>query len=60
MKSKVFLTHPLLPAAMDFLEKPADLDSIIAKVKEAKAQRLVLVEKGQEENIKNILSKKGW
>ncbi len=46
--------------AMDFLEKPADLESIIAKVKEAKAQRLVLVEKGQEENIRNILSKKGW
>ena len=46
--------------AMDFLEKPADLESLTKKIKEAKAKRLVLVEKAQEDYIKDILSKKGW
>jgi DNA-binding NtrC family response regulator len=46
--------------AMDFLEKPADLESLTKKIKEARAKRLVLVEKAQEDYIKDILSKKGW
>lgn len=46
--------------ALDFLEKPADFSSLMEKIKEAKAKRMVLVEKKHEKNIKNILKKKGW
>ena len=46
--------------ALDFLEKPADLETLLAKVKEARARRLMLVRKDQEEKLREILSRKGW
>ncbi len=46
--------------AMDFLEKPADIDTLTAKIKEAKAQRLLLVEKKREEAVRETLVKYGW
>jgi DNA-binding NtrC family response regulator len=46
--------------AMDFLEKPADIDKLMAKIKEAKAEKMVLVEKRSEAKIKKILKSKGW
>ncbi len=46
--------------AVDFLEKPADMDKLMEKIKSAKSNRLVLVEKKQEDQIKDLLSKKGW
>lgn len=46
--------------AMDFLEKPADINKLMAKIKEAKAQKMVLVEKSAEAKIKKILKSKGW
>jgi DNA-binding NtrC family response regulator len=46
--------------AMDFLEKPIDIQALNAKIKEAKAQKMVLVEKRTEEKIKNIINCKGW
>jgi DNA-binding NtrC family response regulator len=45
--------------ALDFLEKPADLAQLLAKIQEAKARRIMLVEKKMENNIKEILLRKG-
>lgn len=46
--------------AVDFLEKPADLNKILEKVAEAKRKRVLLVEKKHEEHIKELLKTKGW
>jgi len=46
--------------AIDFLEKPADFDELVAKIKEAKAQRMLLVDKNVERKITDILKKKFW
>lgn len=46
--------------AMDFLEKPIDIQALNEKIKEAKAHKMVLVEKRTEEAIKNIIGCKGW
>lgn len=46
--------------ALDFLEKPADIQKLMDKIKEAKAKRMVLVQKRTEQNIKEILGSKGW
>lgn len=46
--------------ALDFLEKPADIQKIMEKVKEASNNRMLLVEKRTEEQIKEILRTKSW
>ncbi|KPK46068.1 MAG: chemotaxis protein CheY [Nitrospira bacterium SM23_35] len=46
--------------AVDFLEKPADLNKIMEKIAEAKHKKIVLVEKKHEEHVKEILQSKGW
>ncbi len=46
--------------AVDFLEKPADLNKILEKIAEAKRKRVLLVEKKHEERIKELLKSKGW
>ncbi len=46
--------------AVDFLEKPADLNKILEKVAEAKRKRVLLFEKKHEEHIKELLKSKGW
>ncbi len=46
--------------AMDFIEKPADLETLTAKIKKARAKKIVLVEKKNEEVIREILTSKGW
>jgi DNA-binding NtrC family response regulator len=46
--------------AVDFLEKPADLNKILEKVAEAKRKRVLLVEKKHEERIKELLKSKAW
>jgi len=46
--------------AVDFLEKPANMDQILKKISEAKHKRIVLVEKKQEEHVKEIIKSKGW
>jgi DNA-binding NtrC family response regulator len=43
--------------ATDLLEKPADLESLAAKIKQAKADKMLLVEKKTEEKIKDILQR---
>ncbi|MBS1232577.1 MAG: FrgC protein, partial [Nitrospirae bacterium] len=46
--------------AVDFLEKPADLNKIMAKIAEAKNKKILLVEKKREAQVKEILQAKGW
>ena len=46
--------------AMDLIEKPADLSTIIDRIKRAKAEKIILVEKKSEQRIRDILSRKAW
>ena len=46
--------------AEDFLEKPVDLNVLMEKIKKATHNKMLLIEKGRQEEIKEILKKKGW
>ncbi len=46
--------------AIDFLEKPADLNQLTEKIKKAQAKKMLIVEKQNEDKIKKILEEKGW
>jgi DNA-binding NtrC family response regulator len=46
--------------AVDFLEKPIDLAVLNEKIKKAKAQKMILVEKKTEEKMRELLEEKGW
>jgi len=46
--------------AREVLEKPADLAGLLAKISEAKHDRILLVEKRMEEGIRKILTTKAW
>lgn len=41
--------------ATDFLEKPADIDLLSKKIKQAKADKIKMVEKQNKENLKDAL-----
>ncbi len=45
--------------ATDFLEKPADLEALTKKIKNAKTEKMLLVEKQTESKIKDILQRYG-
>ena len=46
--------------AVDLLEKPAEIQTLMDKIQQAKANRMVLVRKRAEEKIKGIMETKGW
>ena len=46
--------------ALDLLEKPADIETLTEKIKQASAQHMVLVSQEAEDKIKHILASKGW
>ena len=46
--------------AMDLIEKPADLATIVDRIKQAKTEKIILVEKKSEERIRDTLTRKGW
>ena len=46
--------------AMDFMEKPADIEALTDKIKKAQAKKMVIVEKKTEKKVKDILKSKGW
>jgi DNA-binding NtrC family response regulator len=46
--------------ALDLMEKPADINALAEKIKMAQAQKMVIVEKKNEEMIKKIITTKGW
>ncbi len=45
--------------ATDFIQKPADLEALTEKIKKAKAQKMLIVEKQTEDKIKDILQRHG-
>ena len=46
--------------ALDLIEKPADLKTIVEKINTAKARKMILVEKKTEEKVRKIVTSKGW
>ena len=46
--------------AREVIEKPADLSALLAKIAEAKHDRVLLVQKRMEEQVRSILRTKGW
>lgn len=46
--------------AMDFMEKPADIDSLSEKIKKAQAKKMVIVEKQTAGKVHDIITSKGW
>jgi FixJ family two-component response regulator len=65
----IFLTgHPSVSkgveamklGAMDFISKPVEMAELTEKIKQAKASRMILVEKQMQEKIEKILTDKSW
>ena len=46
--------------ALDFLEKPADIDTLVAKIEEAAGKKLSLLDKRIADKMSDIMRKKGW
>ena len=46
--------------AMEFLEKPADIETLVQKIYEARAKKALLLEKRMEDAVSDIMKKKGW
>jgi len=46
--------------AVDFLEKPADIQDMLSKIGEAAAKRMELVEKQSMDKIVDIIKSRGW
>ncbi|MCP3887647.1 MAG: response regulator [Desulfobulbaceae bacterium] len=46
--------------AIDYLEKPVDLKVLMEKIRLAKQQRMLALEKKSAEEVKNILKSKSW
>ena len=46
--------------AMDLIEKPADMSTIVERIKRAKAEKIILVEKKSEARIRDIITRKSW
>lgn len=46
--------------AEDFLEKPVDLNELLTKIGEAKHKRMLVVEKGHEDEVRKIIKSKTW
>ncbi len=57
VKAAVEATHL---GAMDFLEKPADIKALLERIREARARRLALDQQRSEEEISDLLLRKGW
>jgi DNA-binding NtrC family response regulator len=45
--------------AMDFVEKPADLETLTKKIKEAQARKMMIVEKKTKESVEEMLKRYG-
>jgi DNA-binding NtrC family response regulator len=46
--------------AMDFLQKPADIQTLLEKIREARANRLSVVGERSQNEIAEILRRRGW
>ena len=46
--------------ALDLLEKPADIDTLVQKIEDAATRRWSLEDRRIEEKVADIIRKKGW
>ncbi len=46
--------------AVEFLEKPADIKTLVGKIEEAQSKKAILTEKRMEKRISGLTKKKGW
>jgi len=46
--------------AVDVFEKPADVDTLVESIREARAKRIMLAEEQSREDIEDILKRRGW
>lgn len=46
--------------AIDYLEKPVDINILMEKIRFAKQQRMLILKKKSADEVKNILSSKSW
>ena len=46
--------------AVDFLEKPADIDALTGKITEAQTKKMALFEQDLEKKMSDLMRKKGW
>ena len=46
--------------AIDYLEKPVDLNILMEKIRLAKQQRMLVLEKKSADEVRNILKSKSW
>lgn len=46
--------------AMDFLQKPADLENLLNHIREAGARRTALIEKRARNQISDVISRRSW
>jgi DNA-binding NtrC family response regulator len=46
--------------ATEFLEKPADVNLLVEKIKKAQAKKTILFEQRMEDAVSDIMKKKGW
>jgi DNA-binding NtrC family response regulator len=46
--------------ALDFIEKPVDINKLLSRIDEARDKRILVVQKKHEEHLKEILETKGW
>ena len=46
--------------AVEFLEKPADIDMLMEKIEKAKTRKIMLFEKKLEDTMSDLMKKKGW
>lgn len=50
----------LKKGATDFLQKPPDFQQILAKIQQAATKKMLLVEKRAEDQIADIVFRRGW
>jgi DNA-binding NtrC family response regulator len=46
--------------AVDVLEKPTDIDTLMEKIREARARYIAAKERGSEEHLDDIMRRRGW
>ena len=46
--------------AVDFMQKPATFEEVLAKINEAGAKKALIVEKRTEDQVSEILRERGW
>ena len=64
----VLTGHGTIPAAveaanlgaMDFFQKPTDIEVLIERIKEARSEKIMLAEKKSREHVEEILRTRGW